>query len=95
MNAVTAPMSLRIDLSARERLQKLAERHKRSSHALATEAIYEMITKREREDAFNQSCIDSYNHYKETGLHATQEEVMAWMDSWGTDHELPAPVCHT
>ena len=95
MNTVTAPMSLRIDLSARERLQKLAERHKRSSHALATEAIYEMITKREREDAFNQSCIDSYNHYKETGLHATQEEVMAWMDSWGTDHELPAPVCHT
>ena len=95
MNTVTAPMSLRIDLSARERLQKLAERHKRSSHALATEAIYEMITKREREDAFNQSCIDSYNHYKETGLHATQEEVMAWMDSWGTDHELPALVCHT
>lgn len=36
MSAATAPMSLRIDATARERLQKLAERHKRSSHALAT-----------------------------------------------------------
>lgn len=95
MSAATTPMFLRIDATARERLQKLAERHKRSSHALATEAIYEMINKKEREDAFNQSCIDSYNHFKETGLHAAHDEVAAWMDSWGTNHELPAPTCRT
>ena len=95
MSVSTAPMSLRIEASARERLQKLALLHKRSAHALATEAIYEMINKKEREDAFNQSCIDSYTHFKETGLHATHDEVAAWMDSWGTEKELPTPACHT
>jgi predicted transcriptional regulator len=54
-----------------------------------------MTNKKEREDAFNQSCIDSYTHFKATGLHATHDEVAAWMDSWGTEKELPTPACHT
>jgi predicted transcriptional regulator len=27
-------------------------------------------------------------------LHATHEEVVAWMNKWGTDQDSPAPVCH-
>ncbi len=33
-------------------------------------------------------------YFDETGLHASQDEVTARMDSWGTAKELPAPLCH-
>jgi predicted transcriptional regulator len=87
-------MSIRIEATAKQRLNEIALRQKRTAHALATEAIYALIEQKEREYAFNQSCIDSYNKYKETGLHATHDEVSAWMESWGTEKELPTPLCH-
>lgn len=49
----------------------------------------------ENVNKFNQSCIDSFNQFLETGLHVTQEEVDLWMDSWGSENELPIPQCHT
>jgi predicted transcriptional regulator len=47
-----------------------------------------------REYAWHQSCDGALKHFDETGLHATHEEVMAWMGTWGTDRESPASVCH-
>ncbi len=90
----TAPMSIRLDVSAKERLQAIAVRQKRSAHALATEAIKELIERKEREHAWYESCDAALKQFDETGLHATHEEVMTWMDSWGTDKEQPAPICH-
>lgn len=91
----TVPMSIRLDVTARERLKTIALRQKRSAHALATEAINLLIEQKEREHAWNESCDVALKHFDETGLHATHDEVMTWMDSWGTANELPAPVCHT
>ena len=71
MTATTAPMSIRLEPSARQKLKEIAARQKRTAHALATEAITALIEQKEREHAFNQSCIASYNQYKETGLHVT------------------------
>ena len=44
--------------------------------------------------AWHQSCEDALKHVDETGLHATLAQVMAWMATWGTDKELPTPLCH-
>jgi predicted transcriptional regulator len=87
-------MSLRIDASRKERLSRIALRQKRSSHSLAIEALYNFIEKKEAEENWNQSCITSLNEHLETGLHVTEEEVNKWMDSWGTNNELPPPQCH-
>ena len=95
MTTSTVPMSIRLDANARERLRAIAARQKRSARALATEAINQLIEQQEREYAWHQSCDDALKHFDETGLHATHEEVMAWMGIWGTDKEPPAPVCHT
>jgi predicted transcriptional regulator len=94
MTAATVPMSIRLEPSARQKLKEIAARQKRTAHALATEAITTLIEQKEREHAFNQSCIDSYNQYKETGLHVTHEEIMPWLESLFTDDELPPPACH-
>ncbi len=79
-------MSIRLDVATREKLKAIA--------ALATEAIEQMITEKEREYAWHESCDAALKHFDETGLHATHNEVMTWMESWGTDKELPTPVCH-
>ena len=47
-----------------------------------------------KDTAWNLSCLDSFSEYKETELHVNQLEVEKWMDSWGTDTELPQPACH-
>ena len=95
MAATTTPMSIRLDVTAREKLKAIAVRQKRSAHALATEAIHLLIEQKEREYAWHKSCDNSLKHFDETGLHATHDEVMAWMNTWGTDKELPTPVCHS
>lgn len=33
--------------------------------------------------------------FKENGLHVTMDEMSAWLETWGTDHEQPIPICHT
>jgi predicted transcriptional regulator len=77
-----------------QKLKEIAARQKCSAHALATEAIITLIEQKERDYAFNQSCIDSYNQYQKTGLHVTHEELVPWMDSLFTDNELLPPKSH-
>ena len=43
MTAATVPMSIRLDVNARAKLKAIALRQKRSAHALATEAINQLI----------------------------------------------------
>ena len=95
MTSITTPMSIRLDATARDRLKAIAVRQKRSPHALATEAINLLIDQKEREYAWQKSCDDALKHVDETGLHATHDEIASWMNSWGTDKELPAPAAHT
>ena len=94
MAIATVPMSIRLEPGARQKLKEIAARQKRTAHSLATEAITALIEQKEREYAFNQSCMASYNEYKETGLHVTHDEIVPWLESLFTDDELPPPACH-
>ena len=94
MTTTTVPMSIRIESDTRERLKAIAFHQKRTAHSLVAEAINNLILEKEKEIAWNQSCVSSYDDYKETGLHVNQQEVEKWMDSWDTDQEIPQPVCH-
>ena len=94
MTVTTVPMSIRIESDARERLKAIALHQKRTAHSLAAEAIDKLILEKEKEIAWNQSCIDSYDDFRKSGLHVSQQEVENWMDFWSTDVELPQPICH-
>ena len=92
--ATHTPMSLRLDRAIRDRLSGLAKLQKRSSHALALEAIEAYIAQKELETARNLEALASWEHYQETGLHVTGEEVLAWLETWGTENDLTPPQCH-
>jgi len=94
MNTRTAPMSLKLPPTSRERLSNLATLKKRPAHALAREAVEAYIEAEEARNRQNREAVEAWEHYQETGLHVTGEEVFAWIESWGTENEKPAPVCH-
>jgi predicted transcriptional regulator len=44
--------------------------------------------------SFRQEAESSWLVYQKTGRHLTAGEVVAWLDTLGTDDEWPLPECH-
>lgn len=88
------PMSVKLDPDTRARMERLAEARRRTTHWIMREAIREYVEREERRETFRQDALKAWEEFQESGLHATADEVEAWLASWGTDSELPAPRCH-
>lgn len=86
--------SIKLDDNLKGRVQHLADARRRSAHWILREAIVEYVEREERREAFRQDTISAWAEYEATGLHSTAQEAEAWLSSWGTEDELPAPVCH-
>lgn len=87
-------ISVKLDQETRDQIDYIAEVHRRTAHWIMREAIRQYVDREIKREAFRQSTLKAWNEYHETGLYASAEEVNHWLSSWGTDNELPAPVCH-
>lgn len=88
------PVAIKIDIDIKERIKRLASARHRTAHWLMREAITQYVEREEKREAFRQDTLKAWDEYRATGLHATSEEVDAWLANWGTDDELPTPTCH-
>jgi len=88
------PTSIKLEKQIKQRINHLAEARHRSSHSMMIEAINQYLEREERLEQFRDEMEDVWIEYQRTGLHATSEEVFAWMDSWFIDNEKPVPECH-
>jgi predicted transcriptional regulator len=52
------------------------------------------IEHEEAREALRKAALESWRDYEESGLHASGEEIVRWVKTWGTDNELEAPECH-
>jgi predicted transcriptional regulator len=86
--------SLKLDDELKDRVQHLAAARRRTAHWIMREAIAQYVEREEKREALNQDTLRAWNEFQATGLHATAEEVDRWLESWGTENELPAPRCH-
>ena len=86
--------SVKLDNEMRARIEHVAEARHRSSHWVMREAIQQYVDREMKREAFLQDAQKAWEEFRETGLHATADEVETWLSSWGTDNELPAPACH-
>lgn len=81
------PFSLRLDPAIKERLDAEAKRINRPSSWLATQAIEAMLEARAaKEEAIRLALIEA-----EKGEFISSEAMHRWIDSWGTENELPEP----
>ena len=87
-------VSVKLDADTRARVESLAEARHRSAHWVMREAITQYVEREERREAFRQDTVKAWEQYQETGLHATAAEVHDWLDSWGSENEVPTPACH-
>lgn len=92
--ADTAPMSLRLEVALRDRLDRIATLKKRSAHSLARDAVSQFVAQEEKQAQWNASCVASLEDYRQTGLQMSHVEMDSWLDSWGTPSSKPAPECH-
>ena len=90
----TAPVSLKLAPGERDRLAALAVARKRTPHYLMREAVSEYLGREEARQSFRDEAARALQDYKDTGLHVTQEEVDAWVDSLGTRKPKQRPKWH-
>ncbi len=86
--------SVKLDDDMKGRVQHLAEARQRTPHWIMREAILQYIEREEKREALRLDTLKAWEEFRETGLHATAEEVDQWLASWGAEDELPAPKCH-
>ena len=92
--AAAHPVAIKIDQDIRDRVERLAEARRRTPHWVMREAITQYIEREEKREALRQDAIKAWNEYRETSLHVTGDEVVAWLDTWGEANEKAAPQCH-
>lgn len=90
---MATPTSIKLDDELKGRVQHLADARRRTSHWIMREAIAQYVEREEKRETLNQDTLKAWEEFKATGVHATAEEVDKWLASWGTENELPAPVC--
>jgi RHH-type transcriptional regulator, rel operon repressor / antitoxin RelB len=70
-----------------QRLESVAQRVRRSKSTLAAEAIEEFLAVQEWQIVAIEEDIAA----AERGDLIPHEDVKAWVESWGSEHELPRP----
>lgn len=85
-------LGVRLDEHLESRLNALAVKTKRSKSFLAKEALSRYVEEEECKQRENDLTLSRWEEYQETGEAVSNDAMMDWLDSWGTDNEKPCPV---
>lgn len=94
MTRPTHPTSIKLDRDLHARIESLAASKQRTPHWMMKEAIRQYVEREEKYQTFQQEVLASWEDFQVSGKHVSAEEVEKWIESWGTENELPAPTCH-
>ena len=91
---MSSPVSIKLDDDIKGRVQHLAAARRRSAHWIMREAIAQYVAREEQRETLRHETLAAWEEFVATGRHASAPEVDRWLESWGTENELPAPKCH-
>jgi predicted transcriptional regulator len=80
---------MRLKLKIKKRLAKLAKSSRRSSNFLISDAVEAYVADQERMLAEMRQA----DRQVKSGHYVRQDDMKAWLLSWGTERELPPPKC--
>jgi predicted transcriptional regulator len=86
--------SVKLDDPMKLRVQSLAQRRQRSPHWVMREAMRQYVEREEARESFREEAMAAWAEYRQTGRHPTGAEVLAALETWGTDAEAALPECH-
>jgi len=88
-NTRSATLSIRLKPDTKKRLTKLAKDSGRSCNFLISDAVESWVADQERMLAETRQA----DRQIKSGHYVKDEDMKAWLLSWGTDRELPPPKC--
>ena len=88
-NTRSASLSIRLKPETKKRLARLAKASGRSSNFLIADAVEAYVADQERMLAE----VSHADRQVKSGHYIRNEDMKAWLLSWGTDRELPPPKC--
>jgi RHH-type rel operon transcriptional repressor/antitoxin RelB len=88
-NTRSATLSIRLKPETKKRLARLANASGRSSNFLIADAVEAYVSDQERMLAE----VRQADRQVKSGHYIKNEDMKAWLLSWGTEHELPVPKC--
>lgn len=88
------PVSIKLAAEQKLLLTQIAKKQHRSVHFVLCQAVKEFLDREQAKLDFYESARKAGEHYQETGLHTTHEELKTWANSLGTAQELAPPVSH-
>ena len=88
-NTRSATLSIRLKPETKKRLARLAKASGRSSNFLIADAVESYVVDQERMLAE----VRLADRQVKSGHYIKNDDMKAWLLSWGTEHELPVPKC--
>ena len=85
-------LGVRLDEQLENRLTALAKKTNRSKSFLAKQALERYINDEERKQFENDLTLARWEEYQETGETVSNDAVIDWLATWGTEQEKPCPV---
>ncbi len=87
-----ANMAVKLEPELRDRLQALGEAKRRTPHWLMREAIRLYVEREEEIERAKAEARERLARYDATGEYVADEDVDAWLKTWGTERERSAPT---
>jgi predicted transcriptional regulator len=56
------------------------------------EAIHQYLEREELAEQFRQEALAAWEEFQTTGQYMSDEDMTAWLESWGSDTERDAPA---
>jgi predicted transcriptional regulator len=88
-NTKTGTVSIRLKADTKKRLARLAKDSGRSANSLVADAVESYLADQER----LRSDLRLADRQARTGHYIRNQDMKAWLLSWGTARELPPPKC--
>jgi predicted transcriptional regulator len=84
-------VAVKLESDIRQRLQALGQAKRRSPHWLMCEAIRLYVEREEEAERARVETRERLARYDATGEYVAGEDVIAWLETWGTSREQAAP----
>lgn len=87
-------VAISLDNVLQQQVEHIAARRQLSFNGVIIQALREYVSREEKKMQFQQEAITAWQDFQQDGLHLTGDEVINWLDTWGTNAERQCPQCH-
>jgi predicted transcriptional regulator len=85
---------LNIDIELKQRLIALAVERQQNIQFLILEAVRQYVDKEEKRQRCWADAMHAWQEFKDTGLHATRDEMESWFTQLEAGKNTESPACH-